>query len=81
MIMFENVVRHFGTAGMGAYKLEVALASARESTHPFRFSVSDERGRDAVLHMSPDGARELAEAISRMLDLVGVVGDYESEGE
>ena len=78
MIMFENVVRHFGTAGTGAYTLEVAPASAQESTHPFRLSVSDERGREAVLHMSPDGVCELAEAIFRMLDLVG---DYESEGE
>lgn len=78
MITFENVVRHFNSAGSGSYMLEVSLEDAQVSTHPFQLTAVDGSGTAAVLHMSPDTVRELADAIRRMLEMVD---DYESEDE
>lgn len=58
--------------------LEVSLEDAQVSTHPFQLTSVDGRGAVAVLHMSPDTVRELADAIHGMLDMVD---DYESEDE
>lgn len=78
MITFENVVRHFNSAGSGSYMLEVSLEDAQVSTHPFQLTSVGGSGTVSVLHMSPDTVRELADAIYRMLEMVD---EYESEGE
>lgn len=58
--------------------LEVSLEDAQVSTHPFQLTSVDGGGNAAVLQMSPDTVRELADAIYRMLEMVD---DYEGEDE
>lgn len=73
-----HVVRHYDTAGSGELQLDVSLEDAQVSTHPFIFSVLDERDHKAVLYMGHDTVRRLASAINEML---AMVADYESEIE
>lgn len=58
--------------------LEVSLEDAQVSTHPFQLAAVDGSDTVAVLHMSPQTVRELADAIRRMLEMVD---DYEGEDE